>query len=77
MPRIARMVVGGEQAVYDVISRTALEGYVLGAVPRRKNPQRLSDRGHLLQDVYEILKAESAVAVCIHIPLHEGTLVKY
>jgi len=30
MPRIARLVMKGEPAVYHVISRTALEGFVLG-----------------------------------------------
>ena len=30
MPRIARMIVKGEPAVYHVISRTALKGFVLG-----------------------------------------------
>ena len=30
MPRIARMVVNGEPAVYHVVSRTALKGFVLG-----------------------------------------------
>ncbi len=29
MPRIPRMVVEGEDAVYHVMSRTALDGYVL------------------------------------------------
>ena len=30
MPRIARMVIEGEQAVYHVMSRTALEGFPFG-----------------------------------------------
>ena len=30
MPRIARLIVKGEPAVYHIISRTALDGYVLG-----------------------------------------------
>ncbi len=30
MPRIRRMVLKGEDAVYHVMSRTALDGYVLG-----------------------------------------------
>ncbi len=34
MPRIARMVVKGEPAVYHVISRTALDGFVLGDVEK-------------------------------------------
>lgn len=34
MPRIARMVLRGEPAVYHVVSRTALEGYVLGDVEK-------------------------------------------
>ncbi len=29
MPRIARLVVKGEPAVYHVVSRTALDGFVL------------------------------------------------
>ena len=34
MPRIARWVVKGEPAVYHVMSRTALDGYVLGDVEK-------------------------------------------
>ena len=34
MPRIARMVIKGEQAVYHVISRTALDGYPFGDVEK-------------------------------------------
>ena len=34
MPRIARMLVKGEPAVYHVMTRTALEGYVLGDVEK-------------------------------------------
>ena len=34
MPRKARMVVEGEAAVYHVISRTALDGFVLGDVEK-------------------------------------------
>jgi len=34
MPRIARMVIKGEPAVYHVISRTALDGYVIGDVEK-------------------------------------------
>ena len=34
MPRIARMVVKGEPAVCHVVSRTALEGFVLGNVEK-------------------------------------------
>ncbi|SPD75637.1 conserved hypothetical protein [uncultured Desulfobacterium sp.] len=34
MPRIARMVVKGEPSVYHIISRTALEGYVIGDVEK-------------------------------------------
>ncbi len=30
MPRIARMMVKGEPGVYHVVSRTALDGFVLG-----------------------------------------------
>jgi len=32
MPRIARLIVKGEPAVYHVVSCTALDGYVLGDV---------------------------------------------
>jgi REP element-mobilizing transposase RayT len=34
MPRKARMIVEGESAVYHVMSRTALDGYVLGDVEK-------------------------------------------
>ena len=34
MPRIARMVVKGEPAIYHIISRTALDGYVIGDVEK-------------------------------------------
>ena len=34
MPRIARMVVTGETAVYHVMSRTVLDGFVLGDVEK-------------------------------------------
>ena len=34
MPRIARLIVNGEPAVYHVISRTALDGFVLGDVEK-------------------------------------------
>ena len=34
MPRIARMKMKGDPAVYHVISRTALEGFVLGDVEK-------------------------------------------
>ncbi len=34
MPRIARIVVKGESAVYHVMSRTALEGFVLGDIEK-------------------------------------------
>lgn len=34
MPRIARMVIQGEQAVYHVMSRTALDGYPFGEVEK-------------------------------------------
>ncbi len=34
MPRIRRMVVKGEDAVYHVMSRTVLDGYVLGDVEK-------------------------------------------
>ncbi len=34
MPRIARMVIKGESAVYHVMSRTALDGYVIGDVEK-------------------------------------------
>jgi len=34
MPRIARMIIKDEPAVYHVMSRTALDGYVLGDVEK-------------------------------------------
>ena len=34
MPRIARMVIDGEQAVYHVMSRTALDGFPFGEVEK-------------------------------------------
>jgi len=34
MPRIARLIVKQEEAVYHVMSRTALDGYVLGDVEK-------------------------------------------
>ena len=34
MPRIARMVIKGEPAVYHIMSRTALDGYVIGDVEK-------------------------------------------
>ncbi len=34
MPRIARLIVKEEEAVYHVMSRTALDGYVLGDVEK-------------------------------------------
>ncbi len=32
MPRIARLIVKGEPAVYHVVTRTALDGFVLAEV---------------------------------------------
>ena len=40
MPRIARMIIKGEPAVYRVISRTALDGYVIGDVEKWKKGDR-------------------------------------
>ncbi len=34
MPRIARLVVKGEPAVYHIISRTALDGFVIGDIEK-------------------------------------------
>src|SRR4030042_6027322 len=34
MPRIARLVVKGEPAVYHIISRTALDGFVRGDIEK-------------------------------------------
>jgi len=34
MPRIARIIVKGEDMVYHVISRTALDGYVMGDIEK-------------------------------------------
>ncbi len=34
MPRIPRMVVKGEDAIYHVITKSTLPGYVLGSVEK-------------------------------------------
>jgi len=34
MPRIARLIVKKEEAVYHIMSRTALDGYVMGDVEK-------------------------------------------
>jgi len=34
MPRIARLIVKEEEAVYHIMSRTALDGYVMGDVEK-------------------------------------------
>ncbi|BBO81281.1 hypothetical protein DSCO28_18470 [Desulfosarcina ovata subsp. sediminis] len=34
MPRLARMIVNGEQAIYHVMSRTVLDGFVLGDIEK-------------------------------------------
>ena len=34
MPRIARLIVKGEPAVYHVVSRATLDGFVLGDVEK-------------------------------------------
>lgn len=34
MPRVSRMIISGEQAVYHVMSRTALPGFPLGEVEK-------------------------------------------
>jgi len=34
MPRIARLIVKGEPTVYHVMSRTALDGFVLGDIEK-------------------------------------------
>ena len=36
MPRIARMIVKGEDMVYYIISGTALDGYVMGDIEKNK-----------------------------------------
>ncbi len=36
MPRIARMLNGGEQTVYHVISRTALDGFPFGDIEKEE-----------------------------------------
>ena len=43
MPRIARIKVKGEVAVYHVISPTALDCFVLGDVKRINGTQILTD----------------------------------
>jgi len=35
MPRIARMIIKGEPAIYHVMSRTALDGYVIGDIEKQ------------------------------------------
>ncbi len=44
MPRIRSMVVKGEDAVYHVMSRTALDGFVLGDV----------EKEHLLRQIKKL-----------------------
>ncbi len=36
MPRIARMLNGGEQTVYHIISRTALDGFPFGDIEKEE-----------------------------------------
>ncbi len=47
-PRIARLIVKGEPAVYHVVSRTALDGFVLGDVEK----EYLLDHIKRLSSVY-------------------------
>ena len=49
MPRIARLKVKGEPAVYHVMSRTALEGFVLGDV----------EKDYLLKLIKKLSKAQN------------------
>ncbi len=37
MPRIARLIVKGEPTVYHVMSRTALDGFVLGNIEKERD----------------------------------------
>ncbi len=41
MPRIRRMVVKGEDAVYHVMSRTALNGFILGDMEKEHLPGQI------------------------------------
>ncbi len=43
MPRIARLKIKGEPAVYHVISRTALDGFALGDMEKEFSLKRLSE----------------------------------
>ena len=70
MPRIARLVVKEEEAVYHVMSRTALDGYVLGDI----------EKNFLLQHIRWLAKVYFAeiLGFCImgnhfHLLLRMGT----
>lgn len=45
MPRIGRLVMEGEEAVYHVMSRTALDGYVMGDVEKNSLLNLIRDMG--------------------------------
>jgi REP element-mobilizing transposase RayT len=47
MPRIRRLLIKGEQAVYHVISRTALDGYPLGDVEKERFVELLRKKSRI------------------------------
>ena len=47
MPRIARMLRTGEQTVYHVMSRTALEGFPIGDVEKDYLVKLIKELGRL------------------------------
>jgi hypothetical protein len=52
MPRIARLKVKGEPALYHVMSRTALDGFVLGDV----------EKDYLLKLIQKLSKEKSSLS---------------
>jgi hypothetical protein len=53
MPRIARLKVKGEPALYHVMSRTALDGFVLGDV----------EKDYLLKLIQKLSKEKSSLII--------------
>jgi hypothetical protein len=53
MPRIARLKVKGEPALYHVMSRTALDGFVLGDV----------EKDYLLKLIQKLSKEKSSLSI--------------
>ncbi len=50
MPRIARMLNGGEQTVYHVISRTALDGFPFGDIEKEELVKIMENRGQKIEN---------------------------